>query len=414
MIAKVEYTREEFESMMEEDYMKSTGYFLVHQALVVKLGFDLACFLCGLIRFHHRVMKSPKYKWKEGWFYYTAQTMKNEYIIPGEYDRNGDPVSMMPERTQTRWLSALTRPSYSIDGQTPIEIKRKGMPPKRHIRINTWWVKKVIKDWQSVREEQLERQNDFKNSIKPNSANDSRFKEGESGRNILKKKEDLRKEAQHAPKGACRARTEFDLFGEQDTVKQGCELWSIWILKNDDLIYTGRRKHSYRKAVTKQTAIKMIRVLKEDRKATNEQIWKFLKWYKEAYDDRYTRRIKTADPDAIAVHWHDYLLAMKRWEEDQRRPKVDSNGQIKLISDERAKRVSATMDDWGKLTDEQLARKKQVSRIASRARYLMLEDYPDINILNAWITKEYMVKAAKLLGLPEDLTDEREVNMCNG
>jgi hypothetical protein len=312
---------EGFKKLMKRDLI-SKGHFTVHQAIVLKLGLEKACFLHALVRFHARVMKSKGYKWNRGWFFYTVEEMQKELGLSYE--------------VQARLLKQLSE----ADG-APIEVARFGCPPRRHIRINAKWIHRVVTLW-LLDNGYLEVQNTSDQGtpstgepryLEPEN-HDSNYREtavldpSQTPNSYIKSKA-TRKKAGHFSNEKCRTHkmkecphgkpsgSEYD----QETREQGAYLFGVLVDEDDDLVHAGPK----RRAVTREGCMREIDRVKKERNATNEDVWKFIKWYKKAYWWQYIRRLWALTD--MCTYWGKYQRDMGLWELDQRE---GTNGHMTL------------------------------------------------------------------------------------
>ena len=124
MPSSKEWSPREFDALTKE-LMSGGDCFCVHIGLLKKLGIEAAVFLYFLIDYHSLVKQSSKYKWDDGWFYCTVDTMEKELGVP--------------QRTQIRALKFLMEEEL-------LEFKNRGLPAKRHVRINTANVTRIISE----------------------------------------------------------------------------------------------------------------------------------------------------------------------------------------------------------------------------------------------------------------------------
>ena len=101
----------------------------IHRGLLKQVGLEGSAMLSYLINYHARVKRSPGYRWKDGWFYLTVAKMQEELDVKTD--------------AQSRILNVLSSAGL-------IEVGRKGVPCRRHIRIDCEAVAKIISDWESM------------------------------------------------------------------------------------------------------------------------------------------------------------------------------------------------------------------------------------------------------------------------
>ncbi len=153
------------------------------------------------------------------------------------------------------------------------------------------------------------------------------------------------KELIDATTGRNKPQGEMDDF-DDEVVKAGAYLFGVLIDKDDDLVHCHKNKKGKfaRKAITRESCIKMMGKLKDERKVSDQDMWAFVKWYEKAYADVYTRRIRSLSD--VVEEWGSYKDSMERWEFDkkkQQEKKINGHVEVKnfgVIDTNRFKRLA--------------------------------------------------------------------------
>jgi hypothetical protein len=107
--------------------MCGTGWFPIHRAIISRVGLEAASVLHYLFNLRIRTRETEGSK-PDGWFFCTVKRMENELKLS--------------DRQQTRILAVL-----SVDTDL-IEVKKMGLPARRHVRIDYSEVAKIIASWE--------------------------------------------------------------------------------------------------------------------------------------------------------------------------------------------------------------------------------------------------------------------------
>ena len=104
----------------------SSGYVMLHRAIIKELGLENAAFLHYLINYHQRVIYCVSHIWDDGWFFCTVGKIINELHL-----------------TQDAQLRIVKK----LLGSGMIEMKKMGLPARRFFRINSDKIEKIITEW---------------------------------------------------------------------------------------------------------------------------------------------------------------------------------------------------------------------------------------------------------------------------
>ena len=287
MPSSKEWSPREFDALVT-GLMSGGGWFCIHRGLLKKLGMEAAVFLHFLINYHSRVKQSGKYKWDDGWFYCTVDTMEKELGVP--------------QRTQIRALKFLME-----DGL--LEFKNRGLPAKRHVRINTQEVARLIAEWgdpsassehESVPTSDYEKvvAGDYEKVVVSNRvlSKKTRSKERVGGRTARTHKSSF-------PNGKSPSllTTEFDR-------QAAGRLREILVINDSDLVHPPR-------SVKIDTLTKQFTVLRTQRGVAETEIKGVLKWLRSHYGEAMTPKIYKVEQ--IQTEWGRIRDAKNRYEEAQ-------------------------------------------------------------------------------------------------
>ncbi len=280
----------------EHDYLlgaivQEGNWFKIHRAIIQELGIETAAVLHWLIKFHERVRKGKGYKWDDGWFFCTVEKMKGELILSAD--------------RQLRIIKRLVNKGF-------IEMKKKGLPARRHVRIDAKKFHETVISWSensatSDREIGVTGEGPAPSLVSP--------KPLHNRENIIREKENKGKSRRSNRR---QAKDGFFENGSSSKLDNFCRHWGnrvrLAVREADPTCRMSRAKV--------ETYAKDIRRWRLELKKSEEDIAERLEWYCEPgnYEDHHTPKIRQSGD---LYSYFDRI----RWAKERKEEVYEGNGE---------------------------------------------------------------------------------------
>jgi ribosomal protein S18 len=344
--------------------MSDHGWFRMHKAIMLAFGLEGAVMIQYLVSVQAWLLRSGS-KWNDGWFYCTVDRIEKEIgvrpqvqvrilnhlsgrivcpscekmVIPD--DHGGCPECKHP--AVTGWCPSCEkevtpydhlkcpdcgRAVRNLKGLPIISVQKKGLPARRHIKINWDLLEEILHNWM---------EEDTTSDAESGSTGDIEFNPsshtetdttGRPETNTTPTKTILRKKEEDKEEDYLRLPSEDRSKPDSSKLKKKPEPFDYKAVEELQRVIATKVKINCR--MNKEKEAQHIRLMREHDKVPKEEIRQVIRWYSEHIHDEYAIEAYSAGAFRRKYQENKFVAAMAR----------NGNGHVKLEMTDHLKLVS--------------------------------------------------------------------------